>query len=250
MDFDLVKTSTLSYSQIDSDDNDNDQISDSDGDSITRQFQQQQSRKLRKLSFRKRKCRTTFSKLQLSILESEFLSSNFVSNDRLDSLIATTGLDAQIIKNWFKNKRSRVLLNAMVTNKLNNKSPNQRKYENISNTEYTPSEISLNSDECASQYIDIEAHYEDIREEIEQKEQEIIKPQTPHSHFQSFCELCLCSTCNCSLNVSRIAIEKLYIHYRGFNDDYNEDYLIHSDNLFKQPTLVKDYENNKIFEIL
>lgn len=47
---------------------------------------------------KKRKCRTTFSKSQLSTLEKEFLSSNFVSNDRIDLIIELTGLDSRIIK--------------------------------------------------------------------------------------------------------------------------------------------------------
>lgn len=58
---------------------------------------------------KKRKCRTTFSKSQLNALENEFLNSNFISNDRIDLIIESTGLDSRIIKNWFKNKRSRVL---------------------------------------------------------------------------------------------------------------------------------------------
>jgi hypothetical protein len=47
---------------------------------------------------RKRKSRTTFSKMQLNILENEFLKSNFVSNDKIDLLIEMTGLDSRIIK--------------------------------------------------------------------------------------------------------------------------------------------------------
>jgi hypothetical protein len=47
---------------------------------------------------KKRKCRTTFSKSQLSTLEKEFLSSNFISNDRIDLVIELTGLDSRIIK--------------------------------------------------------------------------------------------------------------------------------------------------------
>lgn len=47
---------------------------------------------------RKRKCRTTFSKMQLQILENEFVKSNFVSNDKIDSIVDQTGLDSRIIK--------------------------------------------------------------------------------------------------------------------------------------------------------
>ena len=47
---------------------------------------------------RKRKCRTTFTKNQLNALECEFLKSNFVSNDKIDSIIQITGLDSRIIK--------------------------------------------------------------------------------------------------------------------------------------------------------
>ena len=47
---------------------------------------------------KKRKCRTTFTKSQLITLENEFVKSNFVSNDRIDLLIETTGLDSRIIK--------------------------------------------------------------------------------------------------------------------------------------------------------
>jgi hypothetical protein len=47
---------------------------------------------------RKRKCRTTFTKTQLNALECEFLKSNFVSNDKIDSIIQMTGLDSRIIK--------------------------------------------------------------------------------------------------------------------------------------------------------
>lgn len=47
---------------------------------------------------KKRKCRTTFSKSQLNTLETEFLNSNFVSNDRIDLIIELTGLDSRIIK--------------------------------------------------------------------------------------------------------------------------------------------------------
>jgi hypothetical protein len=47
---------------------------------------------------RKRKCRTTFSKNQLAILEQEFLKYNFISNDRVENLAEITGLDPRIIK--------------------------------------------------------------------------------------------------------------------------------------------------------
>jgi hypothetical protein len=47
---------------------------------------------------KKRKCRTTFTKLQLITLENEFLKSNFVSSDRIELLIEITGLDSRIIK--------------------------------------------------------------------------------------------------------------------------------------------------------
>jgi hypothetical protein len=50
---------------------------------------------------RKRKCRTTFTKNQLNILEQEFLKYNFISNDKVDALVDMTGLDAQIIKVTF-----------------------------------------------------------------------------------------------------------------------------------------------------
>ncbi len=68
-----------------------------------------------KYSNKKRKCRTTFSKSQLCTLEKEFLNSNFVSNERIDLIIELTGLDSRIIKNWFKNKRSRVLADSKTT---------------------------------------------------------------------------------------------------------------------------------------
>ena len=51
-----------------------------------------------KYNCKKRKCRTTFSKSQLNSLEKEFMSSNFVSNERIDSIIKHTGLDSRIIK--------------------------------------------------------------------------------------------------------------------------------------------------------
>jgi hypothetical protein len=47
---------------------------------------------------RKRKCRTTFTKNQLVVLEQEFLKYNFISNDKVDALVDMTGLDARIIK--------------------------------------------------------------------------------------------------------------------------------------------------------
>lgn len=47
---------------------------------------------------KKRKCRTTFSKSQLSTLEKEFVNSNFVSSDRIALIIELTGLDSRIIK--------------------------------------------------------------------------------------------------------------------------------------------------------
>lgn len=49
-------------------------------------------------SNRKRKCRTTFTKGQLNVLEAEFVKSNFVSNDKIDSIVEQTGLDSRIIK--------------------------------------------------------------------------------------------------------------------------------------------------------
>lgn len=52
-------------------------------------------------SVRKRKCRTTFTKSQLAILEQEFLKYNFISNDKVDMLVELTGLDARIIKVFF-----------------------------------------------------------------------------------------------------------------------------------------------------
>jgi hypothetical protein len=64
---------------------------------MNRQTGQLQRRAIAKLN-RKRKSRTTFSKSQLSVLENEFLKSNFVSNDKIDSLIDMTGLDSRIIK--------------------------------------------------------------------------------------------------------------------------------------------------------
>ena len=50
---------------------------------------------------RKRKCRTTFTKNQLIILEQEFLKYNFISNDKVDLLVNMTGLDSRIIKVYF-----------------------------------------------------------------------------------------------------------------------------------------------------
>ena len=89
-----------------------------------------------KYSNRKRKCRTTFSKSQLGTLEKEFHASNFVSNDRIDLIIELTGLDSRIIKNWFKNKRSRVLADTKTTTNppgsqilTNSPSLNTRVYE-------------------------------------------------------------------------------------------------------------------------
>jgi hypothetical protein len=49
-------------------------------------------------SNRKRKCRTTFTKYQLQILENEFLKSNFISNDKIDAIVEQTSLDSRIIK--------------------------------------------------------------------------------------------------------------------------------------------------------
>lgn len=49
-------------------------------------------------SNRKRKCRTTFTKGQLNVLEAEFVKSNFVSNDKIDLIVDQTGLDSRIIK--------------------------------------------------------------------------------------------------------------------------------------------------------
>lgn len=54
-------------------------------------------RKRNKLS-KKRKCRTTFTKTQLNTLECEFIKNNFVSNERLESIVKITGLDSRIIK--------------------------------------------------------------------------------------------------------------------------------------------------------
>jgi ribonuclease BN (tRNA processing enzyme) len=47
---------------------------------------------------KKRKCRTTFTKIQLNTLECEFVKNNFVSNDRLESIVKMTELDPRIIK--------------------------------------------------------------------------------------------------------------------------------------------------------
>jgi hypothetical protein len=52
-------------------------------------------------SVRKRKCRTTFTKNQLNVLEQEFLKYNFISNDKVDALVDMTGLDARIIKVFY-----------------------------------------------------------------------------------------------------------------------------------------------------
>ncbi|RNA20152.1 hypothetical protein BpHYR1_033775 [Brachionus plicatilis] len=83
------------------------------------------SRANKKIDYlKKRKCRTTFSKLQLSILESEFIQSNFVSNEKIDYLVQSTGLDSRIIKNWFKNKRSRVLADSKTNSMTPHKQPN------------------------------------------------------------------------------------------------------------------------------
>ena len=49
-------------------------------------------------SSRKRKCRTTFTKSQLGVLEAEFVKSNFVSSDKIDFIVEQTGLDSRIIK--------------------------------------------------------------------------------------------------------------------------------------------------------
>lgn len=54
-------------------------------------------RKRNKLN-KKRKCRTTFTKTQLNTLECEFIKNNFVSNERLESIVKITGLDSRIIK--------------------------------------------------------------------------------------------------------------------------------------------------------
>ena len=55
-------------------------------------------RKTKQKFDRKRKCRTTFTKNQLNALECEFLKSNFISNDKINSIIEITGLDSRIIK--------------------------------------------------------------------------------------------------------------------------------------------------------
>ena len=47
---------------------------------------------------KQRKCRTSFSKSQLDALEQEFQRSNFITKDRLDHLLTTTGLEPAIIK--------------------------------------------------------------------------------------------------------------------------------------------------------
>lgn len=49
-------------------------------------------------SKKQRKCRTSFSRSQLDALEKEFQRSHFITKDRLDHLLASTGLSPVIIK--------------------------------------------------------------------------------------------------------------------------------------------------------
>ena len=47
---------------------------------------------------KQRKCRTTFSQIQIKLLEEQFLISCFIHSDRLNSLSESTGLEKRIIK--------------------------------------------------------------------------------------------------------------------------------------------------------
>jgi hypothetical protein len=69
----------------------NDTVEENDGTGFT-------VRKMRNKLNKKRKCRTTFTKTQLNTLEYEFIKNNFVSNERLESIVKITGLDSRIIK--------------------------------------------------------------------------------------------------------------------------------------------------------
>ena len=71
-----------------------------DTSNISQQHRKESNSKRKsKIKFeRKRKCRTTFTKNQLNALECEFLKSNFISNDKIDTIMEITGLDSRIIK--------------------------------------------------------------------------------------------------------------------------------------------------------
>ena len=71
---------------------------------------------------KQRKCRTSFSKSQIDALEREFERSNFITKDRLDHLLTTTGLEPVIIKVLFDHSSwsafSRILLNKSLVSEL------------------------------------------------------------------------------------------------------------------------------------
>lgn len=167
---------------------------------------------------KKRKCRTTFNKFQLNILENEFIQSNFVSNEKIDYLVQSTGLDSRIIKNWFKNKRSRVLadtktnsLSPFKQNSVSKPVKQEQTNDDIrsikSNSENTSNKNlsglfsvvhSINSDEVKTKPV------EKINE---------IKTKTDQN-----CLKCLRSSkelCNCS--ISNQALKRLYKYCSGFN---------------------------------
>ncbi|CAF0987294.1 unnamed protein product [Brachionus calyciflorus] len=206
-------------------------------------------------NFKKRKCRTTFNKYQLSILENEFLISNFVSNEKLDYLIQSTGLDSRIIKNWFKNKRSRV----MADNKSNTtlikpvpvalptppKSANDdgKIIKNVQSGSSLSTNINKNLNGLFNVVQSINTDDVKIKQTDTLKEHKKIEMEN--------CTKCVRlgkDTCNC--NISNVALRRLYKYYTGFNgplieffNNYDEKYFFNYEN-------ANNDENGKVFFVL
>lgn len=173
---------------------------------------------------KKRKCRTTFNKYQLNILENEFIQSNFVSNERIDYLVKSTDLDSRIIKNWFKNKRSRVLADtktsSMTASKQNPASklakpepPNEDIKQQQKPTFCLPKAENSSNKSLNGLFNVVHSISTD---EVKTKQSEKVREPKPLLDLN--CIKCCQSSkelCNCS--ISNQALKRLYKYSIGFN---------------------------------
>lgn len=217
------------------------------------------------LNCKKRKCRTTFNKYQLNILEHEFLQSNFVSNEKIDYLIQSTGLDSRIIKNWFKNKRSRVMadtkLNSnslsrqvpiipiqqkVVQNSFSEPKVRQENFEDIKIQKNFCVAPNSNGNNSSNKNLNgLFNMVQSIGTDTKQidKVKDIKKVE-----IDTNCSKCSRQICNC--NISNQALRRLYKYCIGFNaplvdflNSYDEKYFFYYEHH-------NNDENGKVFFVL
>lgn len=198
---------------------------------------------------KKRKCRTTFNKYQLSILENEFIQSNFVSNEKIDYLVKSTGLDSRIIKNWFKNKRSRVLADTKTNSVTLSK---QNPVAKLAKSEHSSEDLKQqtkpafclpNADNSSNQGLNGLFNVVHSISTDEAKTRQFAKTREPKPLLDLNCIKCSKQLCNCS--ISSQALKRLYKYSIGFN---TYDFVYCYDEKYSYSHEFDNYdENGKVF---